>query len=80
MDTIDKLTSEDSDPGLLAFYGRKITADLAVGLQAVEMIKAANECIVTEDEAGMFVSSRIGEGEDSEINNNRGIYGNTMLL
>eukprot|EP00520_Triparma_pacifica_P018011 CAMPEP_0118657836 /NCGR_PEP_ID=MMETSP0785-20121206/14239_1 /TAXON_ID=91992 /ORGANISM="Bolidomonas pacifica, Strain CCMP 1866" /LENGTH=576 /DNA_ID=CAMNT_0006550797 /DNA_START=32 /DNA_END=1759 /DNA_ORIENTATION=+ len=67
MDTIDKLTSEDSDPGLLAFYGRKITADLAVGLQAVEMIKAANECIVTEDEAGMFVSSRIGEGEDSEI-------------
>jgi hypothetical protein len=77
MDTIEKL-GETGDQALMAFYGRKIAADLAVGLQGVEMLRGAEDNIITDDEAGMFIGSRIGEGEEGELNPSRGIYGNAM--
>jgi putative acyl-CoA dehydrogenase len=80
LDMMERLALDTTDQAVAEFYGRKIAADIAVGMQGVEMVRGSVDNIVEDDEAGMFVASRIGEGEEGELNPNRGIYGNAMTL
>ena len=65
LDMIEKLGKE-GDQGLMEFYGRKITADLAVGLEGVEMLRAAEENILTEEEVRRSEGRKDGRSEGRE--------------
>ena len=56
VEALGKLSGDEAQ-----WMARKLTTELAMGLQAIEMLRAAEGDVITAEEAKAFVESRIAQ-------------------